>query len=329
MATLSGPRAGLEDGPEGGFVVQRAEGALRSAAVARLLGVRGPGRETERFQEQARLEGNDLSLFWAAVRGGVVTQSAMAVCGAGRTAMVFLSPDGAGAGLPTRRAVESALEERSALLVRAAEELQGVTLAQGLLEPQEDDLARAYESAGYKRLATLDYLRRDLPRRWSGIGPTWPPGVVVRSLAEIGQPRADEQLAASLAVSYEQTMDCPGLCGLRSVADVIESHRAVGQYDPRLWWIVEVDGEPAGCMLLSPCEAQGTVELVYLGIGPKVRGKGLGRRLLDHAVWKLSGRKETYLACAVDQGNTPALRLYRASKFRVFASRVAFVRPLV
>lgn len=336
MATLDGHSASLGSGgePQDAPRVIRVGPERRPEAIARLLGVRAPGEATARFESQARAEGNDLGLMWATIRAERVSQTVMAVRGPGRAAMLFVSPDAPGGMLPTRRAVELVLADRVAALRAACAELPGVRLAQGLVEPQEEDLGRAYSEAGFTRLATLDYLRRDLPRR-GGLGsggPTvvWPEGVRVRSLADLGQPAGDAALAQALEGSYEQTLDCPGLCGLRAVEDVIESHRAVGVYDPALWWLVEIDDRPSGCMLVSRCPLQGTVELVYLGLSPRARGRGLGRGLLEMAVARLAerGGQERTFACAVDQGNTPALRLYSGAKFRVFASRVAFVRAL-
>ena len=135
-------------------------------------------------------------------------------------------------------------------------------------------------------------------------------------------------LIEALNGSYVGTLDCPALCGLRSVHDVLESHRAVGEYDPRLWFLVSDQSSPAGCMLLSRVAATETVELVYLGLAARVRGRGLGRQLLELALNLLAGKAERTLACAVDTANTPALALYRALRFRTFATRVALVGAL-
>ena len=75
----------------------------------------------------------------------------------------------------------------------------------------------------------------------------------------------------ALERSYVDTLDCPELCGLRVVDDVLESHRSVGVFDPGMWWLVMAEDEPEGCMLLSACPEQNAVELVYLGISPRLR----------------------------------------------------------
>ena len=81
-------------------------------------------------------------------------------------------------------------------------------------------------------------------------------------------------------------------------------------------------------MLLTPCPSQESVELVYVGIGPELRGRGIGAGLITLALSRLGGRRETTLACAVDLANGPALKLYKNAKFRQFASRTAMVMSL-
>jgi len=73
----------------------------------------------------------------------------------------------------------------------------------------------------------------------------------------------------------------------------------------------------------------GSVELVYLGLVPEARGRGLGRRLLEHGLALLKGRSERAVVLAVDERNTPAMKLYREAGFRPSLRRVAFIRPVV
>ena len=75
------------------------------------------------------------------------------------------------------------------------------------------------------------------------------------------------------ARSYLDTLDCPALCGLRTTADVLESHKHAGAWDPAIWWIIQREGRPEGCMLLSETAEHDAVELVYIGLGPEARGE--------------------------------------------------------
>jgi ribosomal protein S18 acetylase RimI-like enzyme len=95
-----------------------------------------------------------------------------------------------------------------------------------------------------------------------------------------------------------------------------------------LWTLLRIEGEPAGAVLLNPFPAHRTVELVYLGLAPSARGRGLGKQLLQHGLWLLNGRRERTLTLAVDQRNTPALAIYEAAGMRPVVRRVALIRSL-
>lgn len=333
------------NGPQDRLHIERVPPARLAEAASRLLGV-GPGETAAvaQFIDQARLAGTDLSLMWdlrtgpATAPQGPVRQSCLVVPSPGRTAAVFLS-DGA-PGVPpflpaARRAEEQAAHLHRVALVRY---LAGpdkpvlragadVNLAQALLEPEQTRLLAAFSEAGFQRLADLAYMRRKIPRRAGPAPHPLPIGIEVRPLAELGR-QGHADLRVALERSYAQTLDCPALCGLRSVDDIIASHQAVGRFDPNLWWIVTRQGQPEGCILLSPQAGEETAELVYLGLSPSVRGMGLGRWLLEMGLNELAHGPDRILACAVDLVNTPARKLYAALEFEHFATRLALITTL-
>jgi len=175
-------------------------------------------------------------------------------------------------------------------------------------------------------LAVLGYLRRPNPRAKSKhlSPPALPAGVTI----ENWKPGSDDDFVAALEHSYIDTLDCPELCGLRSTRDVLESHKAAGVFEPLLWWLIRHEGAPAGAMLFAPGHGGAHIELVYLGVGPSLRGTGLGARLLDYGLRVIAGRREPAVTCAVDQRNEPAKRLYRKAGFEQFAERAAYIRPV-
>lgn len=317
----------------------------RLAAAERVVGAGAGPRPVaaRRFLEAADRLGMDLSNMWGVAdvggAGGMggkrFRQVCLAVVGSGRTAMLFVSgpaevsehghedPDRA---LIERRAVIDAACDHLGGLMRSAPREQAVMLAQALLEQEEPEALAALLESGFMQLGDLAYLRRPIPRSGGGQSPKWPAGVVLRRLEDTS--RDMEILATALERTYEQTLDCPELCGLRVVGDVLESHRSVGVFDPRMWWVVMDEGEPEGCMLLSACPEQNTVELVYLGLSPRMRGKRLGSQLLMAGVQSLAGRAEKLLTCAVDTRNAPAMALYRRCGFQRFAVRVPLVKSL-
>ncbi|MDQ7014609.1 MAG: GNAT family N-acetyltransferase [Planctomycetota bacterium] len=311
---------------------------LRHQALARLLGGGStvPDTTIQSFLDQAPDLGIDLALLAAAVRGdgpsAQVRQVCLPVVGAGRTVMLFVS-GGVGGGPPEASAERAAAIREG---VRLATEAYGerAHLAQALAQPRERWAAASFEAAGLERLTILSYLARTLqPRDAEGsLAPgnpvkapekaAWPGAITVHAMD--GSASDEARLRQALDASYEDTMDCPELAGLRTIEDIVAAHRDVGEFDPALWWIIERDSTPLGCLLLNRCPAQTCVELVYIGVAPALRGLGLGRLLLRRAITAASphGRE---LRCAVDERNTPARHMYTALGFRETERRVAYV----
>jgi len=260
-----------------------------------------------------------------------VRQMVMGVPGSGRTALLFLSPPGVAAELgdtTTQR------DELSACVSSALGGLLGdaeaIRLVQALPEPHETWSVRACRDGGMTMVGELAYMRRPFTAKdRRGTPPPWPAGVEVRPCGP-ASPRAGDlpdlaALTLALDASYEDTLDCPELCGLRRTQDVIESHMSTGVFDPSMWWIAWSRGEPLGCVLMSHCPEHDSVELVYLGLGKALRGRGLGEALLRGALARTARCGAASVTCAVDRRNGPAVSLYERLGFRVFASRVALV----
>lgn len=317
--------------------------AQRQAAAARLISETVPDRQeaARRLVSSASRHGIDLSLMWAVFShtargaGQIPRQVCLATPGSGRTLLLFLSgPDPAlPLGDPGEQTEERRLVLEAACLGAQARLGGALRLAQCLPEPSEHWAADALAAAGFMRIAELAYLHRDLaipvPSDTPDGSDAWPAGVTVRPVhgAAPGEPDHDLLLAA-LERSYQNTLDCPELCGLRETSDVLASHRAAGVFDPSLWWLVLRRGEPHGCLLLNPGHDGHSVELVYVGLSPELRGSGLGRSLLFHGLRAARRRGARLMSCAVDRRNTPALRLYEFTGFEEVAARVAFVRRI-
>jgi len=291
---------------------------LRERAAA-LLSTPDRARATpavgRRMLEAAATHGVDLGNLWVSLTpdGSDVAQVCLLTRGAGRVGMVFTSAPGS----------EAQEQELASVIDAACRSSSGVHLAQGLLEPEEGGASSALRMAGFEQMGRLLYMKR----AWKPVEPAgddWPPDVEVRGW-RVGD---DAALITALRRTYEGTLDCPELCGLRQGEDIVASHRATGRFDPSLWWLVLLEGEPEGALLLNPCPAQGHTELVYMGISPALRGRGLGERLLRHGLAAVKGRRERDVMCAVDERNEPARGLYRRLGFERIAARVALIRPL-
>ncbi len=354
---------------------------MRLAAASRLVGDHAddPLDAGRRFLESAQTLRIDLSAMVAVLdpTGVNVLEVALGIIGAGRTAMVFVSGPARrhaawfAAGLS--RAAPATAQDH-ARRVACVEHLchllatrtpGEVVLAQALLEPEQREHAAALRDSGFQQLGDLAYMRRPLraptapPPAAPDLGPTSPTGPLrVEAYdalaARLGADAAQDALAEALERSYIETRDCPELCGLRAVQDVLKSHRSVGVYDPRSWWVLLEGDEPRGCMLFSRCPEQDSVELVYMGLDPGVRGRGIGKALLAWGLEQVahlgfraglgsvpgpdrlrggSLREDAEpfagsggVTCAVDTRNPAAVRLYRRLGFQRFATRLPLVR---
>lgn len=290
----------------------------RSEAIERLVGtIAGDRVAVDRFLHYAKANAIRLDGLWSRLdQAGSIAFSVLVVPSAGRTAMVFSS----------RPASPRRIPAITGLIDHACGQLGGwnVNLAQALIEPAERAEREAFTSAGFLELSLLSYLERPLSRTDAVPAPQWPPGVRIEPYAET----LHDDLVRALEESYERTLDCPGLYGLRTTDDIIAGHMATGQFVQSLWTLLRMADKPAGALLLNPFPGHRTAELVYLGLAPAARGRGLGRQLLRYGLGLLKKRRERTLTLAVDEHNTPALALYRSEGFRPLAQRVALIRPL-
>ncbi len=252
-----------------------------------------------------------------AIRGdeGGFSVAAIAVRNPGRTLGLVLSP----VHHPQQRSkAETAIRR---LLDLVAD--RDAVLLQAMFDPSRRLEIAAASETGFRHLARLRFMEADLPRlvREEVLRPS---EIAIEPCGR-SQP---EELATLLARTYERTLDCPGLAGLRRTEDVLEGHRGSGRFEPDLWFMLRVAGAPAGLALFNPNPEAGCTELVYFGLVPEVRGRGLGTALLRHALARLGPTIPSRIALAVDDRNTPALKLYRRHGFVPGGQRVALVRPL-
>lgn len=302
-----------------GFVISSVGEAQRVDAAKKLLGApqNADSDSAIRMLRSATSLGVDLSHFYSSSDPDTnrPRQVCLGVYGSGRSAMLFASP-------PRTRQEE---QELAAVIRHACERMERARIHQALLDAGDYATARSLVLAGFVSVGILLYMRRPTPSRTDTLAAdvaAVPDGFVIRRFHG-----SDEgALIDALERTYIKTLDCPELCGMRETRDVYDSHRATGRFDPQLWWLLERDNRIEGMALFNASPEQGSIELTYLGLSPEVRGRGMGRMLLENTLLRLIGRSEPYIACAVDQRNVPARRVYESLRFESFASRAAFVR---
>ncbi|GAB6185863.1 GNAT family N-acetyltransferase [Thermopirellula anaerolimosa] len=128
--------------------------------------------------------------------------------------------------------------------------------------------------------------------------------------------------------TYQGTLDCPQLNGIRRTSDVLASYRATSPYSPDLWFTVTRAGRPVGCLILADHADTNQMELVYMGLIREERGRGRGADMVRFAQWLAQSRGRDALLLAVDMGNYPAIKTYQRLGFRQLEERVVFIRSL-
>ena len=298
---------------------------VRAAEVAEavrlvLAGPRGAADDEHVSHFLRFAEANDLNLsdVWVAARepGDRVVWAILPVVSPGRTALLSLPGR---LPRPTDRPAAISLITAVCGHLRAA----GVELAQSLLDPESRDVAGTMAAAGFSTLADLVYLRREAS---AGAVPTvgLPAG---GELVPFDESLAD-RFSAVILESYEQSLDCPALNGRRGMGDVLEGHRAAGEFAPDLWSLLTVGGRDAGVLLLNRLAGGEGLELVYTGLAPWARGRGWADALIRLALHHAADEPGRRIVLAVDGQNAPALRLYHRHGFRDLHRKVAWMNDL-
>jgi mycothiol synthase len=130
------------------------------------------------------------------------------------------------------------------------------------------------------------------------------------------EPTLESEFRTVLQATYAGSLDMPELEGTRSLDDILESHRAAGRFVAERWQLGRIPGKPeeASVLLMAEVPARDIWEVVYLGLTPAARGRGLGRDVLQHAI-ELARGHVSRLELAVDCRNIPAARLYQSAGF--------------
>ena len=186
-----------------------------------------------------------------------------------------------------------------------------------MLATDEDDAP--FLRTGFSRLAELIYLKAD-----RDAFPTVPPD---RLSFECPGTDDEPRFRQLLEATYQNTMDCPEVHRMLDIESTLASYRGQGGYDPRLWFVARDDDRDVGCLILAAHSAE-LWELVYMGLVPAARGRGLGQELVLQALWLAGQRDVAQLALAVDDANSPARAIYGRLGFAPFDELAIYMRPL-
>jgi ribosomal protein S18 acetylase RimI-like enzyme len=251
--------------------------------------------------------------IWGAFRAEKLTGSIVVQTQAGRIAVVW----------PPRLVADEPHETARQLLQAGMAHLPQleIRMVQALLPTDTGADAESLAAAGFRHVSDLLYLVC-LADQF----PTRPPCPDLQF--EPYAPTLHARFAELVDATYENTLDCPAVNGVRDIDDVLQGYRATGHFDPQRWFIVRHQGEEIGCLILTDYPEHATWELIYVALLPAARGRGWGVGIVRHSQWLCGQAMRKRLVLAVDAANGPALRMYAAAGFQAWDRRSVFVRVL-
>jgi GNAT superfamily N-acetyltransferase len=277
----------------------------RQRQIDRMLSTQEPA-------QQAIAQGGLLACFdGPTLAGGMLTLSS-----AGRVCMAWPPRADERYGGTQERAIWQSLLQRCAQ--RAQEtDARFVQLLADDASPTMDEILR---EEGFVHLTQLVYARR-------AVEPAEQVPPAPSSVEFV--PYTDERHGVLLDIlqrSYEQSLDCPELTGIRTMEDVFRSHQGHGAILPDRWWLARDPGGWLGCLLLSAGVGDRVIEISYVALVPEARGRGLGRVLTREAI-RLAAREDfEAVVLAVDGRNGPALAMYEDEGFVPWDIRDVYLR---
>ena len=303
-------------GPEGPTEYAVAAPDQFQQALTRLLSYPGhvaDAGQVASFAQSAAGRRMDLTRMRIATRAGRILYAICPVPLPGRTVMLL---SGTPADPQQREAADALLQQMVAEYAQSDN-----ALLQVLIDPEDTAQLAMYRTAGFTQLAELIYL--ECPGR-----------ILEYRLPEDGwqlltyAPQRHELFARAVLASYEQTLDCPRLNGLRSIEDVIIGHKAAGEFEPRNWMVLMQEQVPCGVLLLSRIPASDALELTYVGLARFARGRGIASELLKLAIGRTVELGCRRLTTAADSLNKPALTMYVRAGMQRVGSRLALIRVI-
>ncbi|MDB5347427.1 MAG: acetyltransferase [Schlesneria sp.] len=302
-----------------GMNIITASGDRRIPAL-RLLFARFPAEEQEgrvrdalAANERGTLHFDHLLL---AESDGLPVGSALAMLQSDGVALVWPPVVSCGATNPV--VVEDLLMSEICSRIDAA----SARLGQCLLAPDDDIEAATLGRHGFERATDMFFMAR---------------GIAPEDLTDIDRsnekircekftPETTARFVQLIEQTYQGSLDCAYLNGIRTGDEAIVSHKLSGEFHPDCWSLYTVEGQDAGVAMLNDHPDQDAVELVYIGVAPHARGQGLGRRMLQDGIRDAVGRGRAVMFLAVDCENRFANALYGEFQFAELARRQVMLR---
>jgi ribosomal protein S18 acetylase RimI-like enzyme len=221
---------------------------------------------------------------------------------------------------------QRAIEDQLIAHARSWLEGQGARMAQAITPPAETPLIAPLLRNGFTHMTTLWYLRLALEQD-EGMR------AAPQSLTELDRnvaflkysPELHGLFQETMERTYQGTLDCPELNGVRNLGEIMQGHREQAHSDPGLWWLMTLHQRAAGVLMLTPVPEWDALDISYLGVVPECRGRGLGRTLTAQAIGEARKARATQVTLAVDSRNAPAWKTYVALGFEAQEPRDVYL----
>ncbi|HEV8060218.1 MAG TPA: GNAT family N-acetyltransferase, partial [Gemmataceae bacterium] len=248
--------------------------------------------------------------IWVATESTLIAGAMICLQVPGASALVWPPQAEPGA---QRTAIEDALVMHCNGWLRG----QGVRVAQCLMEEKDQLLAVPLLRNEFRKVTSLEYLRHDLTRV---------PAMPIDSLRYQTYRDADPALfRATLERTYQETLDCPELNGVRAMEEIVAGHVAQGRHDPNRWWLAFEGDLPVAVLLLTATPEWWAWDLSYLGVVPTARRQGFARNLAYKAIGEARRAGQSKLTLSVDRRNLPARVLYESLGFVLYDHREVYL----
>lgn len=219
---------------------------------------------------------------------------------------------------PLAPSVRSLLRDPwTAYAAERVEQLAGPKSIRYAVVAAEEGAGPALERTGYRFARVFWHMERSIDETYRAGTP--PAGVTIRAYDADADDRLVWRLVEdSFVEHYGQDP--------QSWESWQEDMLGASTWDPDLVWIADVEGEPAGVVICQDIDGVGWIG--DLGVLKPVRGRGVGRALLEHGFSILAARGRTLVRLNVDSDNeTGAAGLYERAGMHVLRAFHCYERP--
>lgn len=217
--------------------------------------------------------------------------------------------------------VPDTLADQLLINARRFAQQAGSHLLQSLVGPENPLVGDHLTRLGFRHVTQLDQLHafpEELP-----ISP--PSNRLTFIPCEDFRKSSFQQLVAK---TYDGSLDCPEIDGLRQIGDVLAGYFAASSQNPQYWYRVQQEGETIGVVILAEHVANHQLELIYFGVLSQYRQIGLGKEILRFVIQLAQRIGCRSILTGVDQRNTPAMILYHQFGFYHVDTKELFLLPL-